>query len=229
MGLVWAGRALLGRVKRPTAAADRQGTPEAPVEHGWEGEALDDIARHDALRDLGDGRALDFELDRIEPEDIDELDIEVSEADIEVSETVGQLELPTAADEPYDAVDAEDVGAEWLLRATQTTPPMGWNANEAFEGGHVFTPEDTANDDGGREAGYGSDQAGAPLAPHAGTHDEDVAAELPVGTMDASGNVELHAPVSPPDAFGAPPSGELSPTAEELARRVAQTAKRSGH
>jgi hypothetical protein len=71
-----------------------------------------------------------------------------------------------------------------------------------------------------REAAYGVDREGQPLAPYAGTHDEDVAAELPVGTLDPNGNAELHAPVNPPDGLGAPPTGTLATTDEEIARRA---------
>jgi hypothetical protein len=136
--------------------------------------------------------------------------------------TVDSAEHLRPGDEPYDAVDAEDVGTAWLRRATQSEPLEESDPNDIW-GTQVIIPELDAS---GREAAYGRDQEGTPLAPYAGTHDEDVAAELPVGTLDESGNAELHAPVLPPDAFGAPPTGALSPTNEELARRAAAEASR---
>lgn len=120
-------------------------------------------------------------------------------------------------DEPYDALDAEDVGTEWLLRATQTTMPVRKEPDE-FRGGIPIEASEEATH-AENEAGFGSDQHGAPLAPRAGTHEADVAAELPVGNVDAEGNTELHAPVNPPDAFRAPPTGELSVSERELAAR----------
>lgn len=241
-GLVWAGRSLVTKVTRGRRAPEPASTPSVEtVEAGWEGEALDDIAQRDSLHDMREGHAVELdrgmrlddmarddafhdmgedssaelELDtRADPEDIDV-------QDLEAAETVGALELPAAQDEPYDAVDAEDVGTAWLLRATQATPPVGWNAQDVLEGsGHVIEPHFGVSDAMGPESGYGSDQEGAPLADHAGTHEDDLAAELPVGTLDAEGNTELRNDANPPDAFDAPPTGQLSPTAEELARRA---------
>ena len=238
-GLVWAGRSLVTRLTQRGRSAVEPPAGTQAAEAGWEGEALDDIAQRDSLHDMRDGQAVDldggarldaiaredalhdmgeddsddFDLDtRAEPEDIDV-------RDFEAAETVGPLELPTAMDEPYDAVDAEDVGTAWLLRATQATPPVGWNAHEVLEGGgHVIeAPTDGA---GRSEDAFGADQEGAQLSDHAGTHEDDLAAELPVGTFDAAGNAELRDAVNPPDALGAPPTGQLSPTAEELARRA---------
>jgi hypothetical protein len=238
-GLVWAGRSLFTRRKPQGPAPEAAPGPapaDAPADRadaGWEGEALDDVARRDALHDMREGQALELDIDfdgRAEPaaaeaaqvdDDIadDDLDIEIEEVDF--GETVGALELPTAQDEPYDAVDAEDVGTAWLLRATQTTPPVGWNAHDVLEGGgHIIEPSYGASDDLGSERGYGSDQEGAPLADHAGVREDDVAAELPVGTVDRAGNMGLRNNANPPDALDAPPTGQLSPTAEELARRA---------
>ena len=210
-GLVWAGRSLVTKLtQRARGAAGAADAAPAPVaEAGWEGEALDDIAqrdslhdmreghaidldaradldaiaRHDAYHDMGEDEADDFEVDtQADPEDVDV-------QDLDAAETVGALELPSAADESYDAVDAEDVGTAWLLRATQATPPVGWNAQDVLEGnGHIIEPRYDESDDLRRESAYGSDQEGAPLADHAGTREDDVAAELPVGTLDSAGN-----------------------------------------
>ena len=239
-GLVWAGRSLVARVTRRGQGS----SPTAPAraaDAGWEGEALDAIAQRDSVHDMREGHAVELdesvrladraredafhdmgedgtvELDgdtRADPEDIE---IE----DIEPEETVGALELPTAQDEPYDAMDAEDVGAAWLLRATQATPPVGWNAADVLEGsGHVIEPNFDTSDGLRSEDAFGSDQEGAPLADHAGTREDDIAAELPVGTLDREGNAELRNDANPPDALDAPPTGQLSLTAEELARRA---------
>lgn len=242
-GLVWAGRSLVTRLTqrgRPAAEPPAPATTQG-AEAGWEGEALDDIAQRDSLHDMRDGQALDLDggerLDAIAREDAlhdmgesdaDDFDLDTAAEpedldirELDAAETVGALELPTAQDEPYDAVDAEDVGTAWLLRATQATPPVGWSAEDVLEGnGHVIEPRFDESDDERRESAYGTDQEGAPLADHAGTHEDDLAAELPVGTQDAAGNVELRNDPNPPDALGAPPTGQLSLTAEELARRA---------
>ena len=176
---------------------------------------LDAAARADALHDMAedDGDA-DFDADTVrEPVDID--------GSNEVSATVGPHDHVVPADEPYDALDAEDVGAAWLRRATQAEPGEDLDLNEALEGMHEITDGDITLAELDREDAYGSDQTGEALAPHAGTHDADVAAELPVGTLDSAGNVELHAPLNPPDALEAPPTSALSPTDEEMARRAA--------
>jgi len=180
------------------------------VDQGWEADALDDIARLDALHDMNQRAAEDFDFDtRADPEEV---------AEVERGRTVDALEHPVLPEEPYDALDAEDLGTEWLLRATETSGPSGPAPSELLDGGHVIDVSLDGELDA-RESNYGSDQEGAPLAPYAGTHDEDVAAELPVGDVDAQGNTELHTPANPPDALNAPPTGELAVSEEELIRR----------
>jgi hypothetical protein len=187
---------------------------------------LDRMARADALHDMGrldenaDFDALstrspvDFDADTArEPVDVDALD--------EVDITVGPNDHAVPADEPYDALDAEDVGTAWLRRATQAEPGEELDLNEALEGTHGIVDGEIPLDELERESAYGADQVGEPLSPYAGTDDQDVAAELPVGTLDSAGNAEFHAPLNPPDAFDAPPTGTLSPTDEEMARRDA--------
>jgi hypothetical protein len=180
------------------------------MDRGWEADALDDIARLDALHDMNQRSAEDFDFDtRADPEEV---------AEVERGRTVDALEHAVLPDEPYDALDAEDLGTAWLFRATETSGPSGPAPNELLDGGHVIeAPVESERDT--RESSYGSDQEGAPLSPYAGTHDEDVAAELPVGTVDGEGNTELHSPANPPDALDAPPTGELAVSEEELARR----------
>lgn len=208
-GLVWAGRAFVMRVRGsvapPEDAADTEG-----VDRGWEADALDDVARMDALHDMNQDAVSDFDFDtRPDQEEL---------AASERGRSVQALEQARLPDEPYDALDADDLGMEWLLRATQASGTGHPARSELLDGMHEADgPDGDAEDP--REYAYGSDQEGAPLAPHAGTHDEDLAAELPVGTVDAQGNIELHAPVDPPDAFGAPPTSELAVTEEDLARR----------
>jgi hypothetical protein len=210
-GLVWAGKAFVTRLRGSGAPlmASRETTSEA-VDRGWEADALDDVARMDALHDMDQGRAIEVDFDtRADPEEL---------AESARGRTVDAFERGGQSDEPYDALDAEDLGTEWLLRAMQTSGTTGPAQNELFEGAHEFEVSPLSTDDP-REPDYGSDQEGAPLSEHAGTHDEDVAAELPVGTIDDQGNIELRTPVNPPDALGAPPTGELTVSEEELARR----------
>jgi hypothetical protein len=180
---------------------------------------LDDLARDDALKALEpseDGR--DFELD---PEEWIEPEQAEPESRLRTADSTEHVRL---GDEPYDAVDAEDVGTAWLRRATQSAEPREESDPNDSWGTQLIEPPEL--DASRREAAYGRDREGAPLAPYAGTHDDDIAAELPVGTLDDSGNAELHAPVNPPDAFDAPPTGSLSPTEEEIARRTAAEAER---
>jgi hypothetical protein len=127
-------------------------------------------------------------------------------------------------------MDAEDVGTEWLTRATEAAPLEGRDPVDLLDGTNIedaVIEVEVDLDDLDDESEYGADQSGEPLARYAGTRDEDIAARLPVGRVDANGNVELHAPVLPRDALGAPPTGELSSSEEELARRAASdTARR---
>jgi hypothetical protein len=180
--------------------------------------ALERMARDDARRALEtsqEGDDLELDPPQWDDPDLDDLADRIT--------TVESTEQMRPSDEPYDAVDAEDVGSAWLRRATQMEPLEEADPNDVW-GTQVLTPPEL--DGSRREASYGRDREGAPLAPHAGTHEDDVAAELPVGTLDDSGNAELHAPVNPPDGFDAPPTGELSVTDEEMARRAAAEAER---
>ncbi len=148
---------------------------------------LEELAREDALNALApslDGRAADDELD--DPATWEDVDVDDSGDHVVTVESAEHLR---PGDEPYDAVDAEDVGSAWLRRATQSEPLEESDPNDIW-GSHLITPE------------------------------------LPVGTLDESGNAELHPPVTTPDAFDAPPTGELSPTAREIARRAAAAAQR---
>lgn len=213
VGLVWAQRALNWRGALPRRSkAVAPGLPDINLDPDVN---LADRARDDALHDMGglDGDDVDLDADtQRQPEQIDALD---------VTPTAAPLEHLTAGDEQYDAMDAEDVGTAWLRRATQSEPSEFAEPGDSFEGTHTVVDGDSALFGGDRESGFGSDQEGEAFAPNAGTHEDDVAAELPVGTQDAAGNVELHAPLNPPDGLDAPPTGALSPTNEEIARRHA--------
>jgi hypothetical protein len=192
----------------------------------------------DPAIEVGDRESLDIDidLDDLDAERTSGIDstIELDDLDIvedtrrdptsiewpESGETVRSKAHYSPIEEPYDAMDAEDVGAEWLTRATESMPIEGRDPVDALEGTNVI---DLGADDPSLvpERNYGANQAGEPLSRYAGTSEEDVAATLPVGNVDDNGNVELHEPVSPPDALDAPPTSELSPTLEDLAHRQA--------
>ncbi len=213
VGLVWAQRALNWRGALPRKS--KAVAPELPDINLDPDVNLGDRARDDALHDMGglDDDEIDFDADTVrQPENIGDLD---------VTPTAGPLEHMIQGDEQYDAMDAEDVGTAWLRRATQSEPAELTEPNESLEGTHAVIDGDSALFGGDREDGFGSDQEGDALAPNAGTREDDIAAELPVGTQDAAGNVELNAPLNPPDGLNAPPTGALSPTNEEIARRHA--------
>jgi hypothetical protein len=70
------------------------------------------MAADDAREDIGED-ALDFETST-DPDDVDAA---------ERMETVHTHEQRRLSDEPYDALDADDLGTEWLFRATASSPP----------------------------------------------------------------------------------------------------------
>jgi hypothetical protein len=152
-GFVWLTRTRAKRMLLP-APAERFGVD------------LDEAARADALHDVGDHDALE--------------DIEVEPDDVEPVRTGPFDEERFSLDEPYDAVDPEDIGTEYLRRATEAPP---------------IHPEEQ----------FKEDETVA-----------DASVELPVGSVDADGNTELHQPDRPSNA-----SVELSPNEEELAQRAA--------
>ena len=208
VGLVWAGRLLQSRIRQTKGATGFRGHEREP---GWEADALDDAERTDAEREPGQAvppEEFEFDLRDDDVDSIDALDLA----------TKYELEHVEISDEPYDALDAEDVGTEWLVRATQTSAPERVDRGDLLVGSPIIDVAD-GTEDAANEARFGSDQEGAPLADHAGTHEDDVAAELPVGNVDLEGNTELHTPPNPPDALRAPPTGELSVSARELAGR----------
>jgi hypothetical protein len=127
----------------------------------------DEVARTDALRDLESEGDM-FESFDVEPLDVRSLDGEPLAGD-----------EPVAGDEHYDAIDPEEIGAEWLRRATQSTEPINSANPFSLEGA-------------------------------------DVAAELPVGSIDSEGNTELHQP-----QHEKKPGADLSPNEAELAQRGA--------
>jgi hypothetical protein len=161
-GFVW--------LSRTSRAQRRLMPPPTPREHQ---PTPDEAARRDALHDLeGNGEGLpDLALDEttdLEPIDVRSLDEEPLAGD-----------EPVAGDEHYDAIDPEELGTEWLRRATESSEPPS-------------TPNP-----------FSDERA-------------DVAAELPVGTIDWEGNTELHQPKA-----SEKPGTELSPNEAELAQRGA--------
>ncbi len=70
------------------------------------------MAADDARRDIGAG-TLDLDT-ATEREEVDTG---------ERMETVHTHERPRLSDEPYDALDADELGTEWLFRATGSSPP----------------------------------------------------------------------------------------------------------
>jgi len=180
-------------------------------------QSLDDELRaeDDAARDIGE----EFWVERDTLRDPGEIDVERG------SGTVHTAVHPHAEEQRYDALDAEEIGREWLLRATQSATPEGWSPEDNLEGTHEIR---VLWDDARGESGFGADQAAEALGLR-GDAADDVARELPVGSVDTEGNVKLRPPPEQPDALSAPPTGELSLTPEELARRTAVDPNRPGH
>jgi len=145
VGLLWARWALRRRDRDAKAGLTVPNAGEhSPVLRGEE--ALEQAAIADALRDMREMREARekrerrlAELTRSPRRDPDELDDDdIDELDLELQPTVGYLD-PTGVPEPYDAVDAENVGADWLLRATQASAPSRRDASELPEGTHVIS------------------------------------------------------------------------------------------
>jgi hypothetical protein len=119
IGLVWLTRLF----RRKTAEREewdspplevRPGTQELPKAALTFPDDVDDeaMAAADARRDIGE-KPLD--LDAVsDPENVD-----LSEN----AETVHAHEAAEAQDEHYDALDADDLGTEWLFRATASSAP----------------------------------------------------------------------------------------------------------
>lgn len=222
-GFLWARHIISPRGPLPRASRDASskrkieagGLPDINLDPDVN---LDAIARSDALHDMG-GLSEDVDFDA----DTKRAPMAVEPAE-EVEMTVGPSEHTVPGDEPYDALDAEDVGTAWLRRATESETTEEPDALEALDGMHEVTEETELElelFELEREQPFGADQTGEPLAPYAGTHDADVAAELPVGTLDAAGNAELRVAPNPPDALEAPATGALATTEEEITRRDA--------
>jgi hypothetical protein len=90
-------------------------------------------AQDDALRAVEDD--IFFSLEEIgdDPEDIESA---------ESAESVHPATHPKPADEPYDALDAEDIGRQWLLRATEASPPDEAPPEESLEGLRGVPPQE---------------------------------------------------------------------------------------
>lgn len=77
----------------------------------------DDVARTDAIRDLhGDSDMFEaIEADELDMRSLDEQPLAGDE--------------PVVGDEHYDAIDPEEMGTEWLRRATETAEPLPSSPN----------------------------------------------------------------------------------------------------
>ena len=92
---------------------------------------LDAMAEDDAQR------AMEPERSFLEPE----LDIDWDDPEIDVDDsgtTAHVTEHLHATDEPYDAVNAEDLGAAWLRRATQSEPLEAADPEGTWEGATII-------------------------------------------------------------------------------------------
>lgn len=159
-GFVW--------LSRSARARRRLAPPPTPSEHLTTPE---EVARTDALRDLEDSGEDPEELGLAASGDVDPIDMR----SLDQEPLAGDEPVP--GDEHYDAIDPEEMGTEWLRRATESSEPP--SAPNPF-------PDERA----------------------------DIAAELPVGTIDWEGNTELHQPEG-----GEKPATDLSPNDAELAQR----------
>jgi len=147
VGLVWASRALWRRTRDPPPGAVSLLDIQPPPARSRE-QLLDEAAMADALRDLRDMRETRArharraeELERSpgrDPDDIDDDDID--EMDLDLGPNEGYLD-PARSPEPSDAVDSENLGASWLLRATQASAPSRRDASDLPEGTHVIEPD----------------------------------------------------------------------------------------
>jgi len=139
-GLVLAGRSLIARLRGSTPLSVPM-LASLPVtvtaEQGWEADALDDVARMDALHDMGTAVELDFDA-RADPEEL---------AEAERGRTVETVAHAVLPDEPYDALDAEDLGTEWLFRATETNGPSNPAPSELLDGMHEIDSSELEGDD----------------------------------------------------------------------------------
>ena len=98
---------------------------------------LEGVAKVDALRDLREAGIADLDAnERESPADQPEL-----------AATVGPLEHAAVPDEHYDALDAENIGAVWLERATEASGPEGQAVDELLDGSHVIEPDLDADED----------------------------------------------------------------------------------
>ena len=110
-GFVWLGR------------RSRQRAFTAPVQSAFD---PDDAARDDALHDLAaEPGETEFDVET----ELDVLDASDGElAELEGVEFQSLEEEALSKDEPYDAVDPESIGAEFLRRATEADVPTGDSA-----------------------------------------------------------------------------------------------------
>jgi hypothetical protein len=103
-GFVWLSRSSRARrhLAPPTTESERAPTP-------------DEIARADALHDLEGSGEDPAELGLDEPADLEPMDVR----SLDQEPLAG--DEPVAGEEHYDAVDPEEIGTEFLRRATEST------------------------------------------------------------------------------------------------------------
>lgn len=185
-----------------------------------------EIARADALHDM---RLSDLSDDEIREDDMgdrptleaDELSVFDSEPDtweedvdpisvLDRPENVHPSEHVVMPDETYDALAPEDLGSEWLLRATEAGGPQERSPDDVLEGTQIVID---MNDNALAESEV-------PLV-------IDDAEELPLGEIDREGNTELH---GHSELVSRVRETELSPNEAELAaRRAAALPERKRH
>jgi hypothetical protein len=142
VGFVWLSRLFRQRAAEreawdsPPVDVQQDPPPELPkAALTFPDDVLEDevVAARDARHDIGE-----------EPLDLDTAD---EPEDIEISDdaaTVHAQEHPIAPEEPYDALDADDLGTEWLFRATESHPAeRTLTAEELAERAAAETAEDS--------------------------------------------------------------------------------------
>jgi hypothetical protein len=182
-----------------------------------------EIARADALHDM---RLSDLAKEELRDDDLgdritldaDELDVFDSEPEIwdddvdpisvlDRPENVHPSEHVVSPDETYDAVAPEDLGSEWLLRATEAGGPQERSPDEMLDGTQVVIDMNE----------NALEESEVPLV-------IDDAEELPLGEIDRNdGHTELHGRSDVRSRIRNNLDSELvsSPNETELANRAA--------
>jgi hypothetical protein len=122
VGFVWLSRGARSR--------RRSALPATPSEHP---PTSDEVARADALHDLeGSGEDLP-ELGLVQSVEVEEVDVR------SLDEEPLAGDEPVLGDEHYDAMDPEEMGSEWLRRATESAEPPSTQSPFAEERTDVAT------------------------------------------------------------------------------------------